>query len=260
MTVDPGRAGPDPALRGDGVGTPRSEPAARAQLHLILDWARFPHDLVGAAARALEGGVDWVQIRARTVSAADLYALAREIAPRCRERGAGLLINDRVDVALAVGADGVHLAAASLAPAVVRALVGPRRIIGCSVHAVGDASAAARDGADYVTFGHVFATASHPGVPPRGTAALRRVVEAVARPVLAVGGITPDRVGALAATGCAGIAVVGAILGAPDPAEAAREFRRALAGWPRPHRPFPAGPARGPAPQPAVRAGEDPRG
>ena len=108
----------------------------RPQLHLILDRARFPDDLVAPTARALDGGVDWVQIRGGALSAADLYALAREVARLCRAAGAGLLINDRVDVALAVGADGVHLAATSLPPGVVRTLVGPQRVVGCSVQSI----------------------------------------------------------------------------------------------------------------------------
>lgn len=232
----------------------------RAQLHLIVDRTRFPRDLVRTVARALDGGVDWVQLRDHGAPAADVYALARELARICRPAGAGLIINDRVDVALAVGADGVHLGKRSLPPAVVRTLVAPWQLIGCSVHAPAEAAESARGGADYVTFGHVFATASHPGVPPTGVAALRRAVEASV-PVLAVGGITPENVAEVAATGCAGIAVVGAILGAPDPADAARAFRRALEELSRPRYPFPDPSMHGPARQAArtsARGGEHP--
>ncbi len=202
--------------------------ADRAQLHLITDRKRCPGDLVAAVRRALRGGVDWVQIREKTAPAAEVYSLACEISAICRQAGAGLLINDRVDVALAVGAAGVHLARKSLPPAVARGLLAPGQLLGSSVHSLEEAAGGVRAGADYVTFGNVFATGSHPGFPPRGLATLQRVVEAVEAPVLAVGGITADNLPEVLATGCAGVAVIGAILAAPDPAEAAAAFRAIL--------------------------------
>ena len=246
---------------------PREEPHGRRapmtgdgrpQLYLIADLARFPVNLADLVARALDGGVDWVQVRGGHAPAADLYALAAEIERRCGAAGAGVIVNDRIDVALAVGADGAHLGTGGLASGVVRALLAPWQIIGRSVHAPEEVAAAARAGADYVMFGHVFDTASHRGAPPKGVAALRRAVGEAAVPVFAVGGITPQNIADVAATGCAGVAVIGAILGAADPAGAAKTLRRALDEQPEPCRslrrrvrPARAGPA-------AVCSGEHP--
>ncbi|MCL5046186.1 MAG: thiamine phosphate synthase, partial [Actinobacteria bacterium] len=172
------------------------------------------------------------------------YAAALEVGRLCRRAGAGFLVNDRLDVALAAGADGVHLAKRSLPPAAVRPLLRPGMILGCSVHSLEEAVAAAEGGAGYLTFGHVYPTSSHPGQPPRGVSELARVVRAVPVPVLAIGGITPDNAGPVLATGCAGIVVISAILSESDPARAARVLREAVDSFHhRPRFPFP-GPAR----------------
>lgn len=214
--------------------------AGRAQLHLITDSRRCRGDLITAVGRALRSGVDWVQVREKSAPALELYQLVTVLAPLCREAGAGLIVNDRVDVALAAGADGVHLAKKSLPPRLVRPLVGPDLVVGCSVHSLQEAREAAQGGADYLTFGNVFATASHPGFPPKGLESLREVVQAVDVPVIAIGGITLDTLPDVLATGCAGVAVIGALLEAPDPAEATQSFCRALQETPhRPLRPFP---------------------
>lgn len=192
-----------------------------------------------AVALALEGGVDWVQLREKAAPALEVYEEARELLAEAVRRGKGLLINDRVDVALAVGAQGVHLARKSLPPAVVRRLLGPKRLVGVSVHSLDEARAAESAGADYVTFGHVFATSSKPGLPPRGLDELSAVVEGVDIPVLAIGGIHPRNVRAVLETGCAGVAVISAILQAPDPRAAAMAMRAALDAVPtRPRRPL----------------------
>lgn len=218
----------------------------RPQLHLITDRKRCHGDLVDAVRRALLSGVDWVQVREKSAPAADLYELVTTVEPACREAGAGLLVNDRIDIALAAGAQGVHLAKKSLRPRVARRLLTAGQLVGCSVRSIQEALAAAREGADYITFGNVFATASHPGFPPKGLEGLRDVVRCSSVPVLAVGGITLDNLEEVLATGCAGVAVIGAILEAPDPGAAALAFRRALDGAPwAPVRPFPEPPVRG---------------
>jgi thiamine-phosphate pyrophosphorylase len=190
-------------------------------LHVIADQG----DL-GALAQALRGGIDAVQVRNKSLPAADLLAAARRAAPLCQAGGALLLINDRVDVALACGADGVHLAGKSLPPADARRIFGG--LLGVSVHDLAGALAAARAGADYVTFGHVFPTTSKPGLPPQGLRALRAVVDAVDIPVLAIGGIGPGNAADVLAAGCAGVAVISSILAAKDPEAAARRLRQAL--------------------------------
>ncbi len=121
-------------------------------------------------------------------------------------------------MALAVGAAGVHLAGQSLPVAAAVRVAGQRLLVGRSVHDLEEARGAARDGADYLTFGHVFPTASHEGVPPRGLAQLAEIVQAVELPVLAIGGITARNLDQTLATGCAGIAVISAILADANPA------------------------------------------
>lgn len=215
----------------------------RPVLHLITD--RQAPDLVARVDAALRGGVDWVQVRDKSAAAGELYALALDLLPRCRRAGAGLLVNDRVDVALAAGADGVHLARKSLPVAAARPLL-PGRLLGVSVHSLAEAVAAARAGADYLTFGSVFPTRSHPGQAPAGPEALAEVVAAVDVPVLAIGGITPANVAAVLATGAAGVAVISSILEEPDPAAAAARLREALERAPHaPRVPFPARPGPG---------------
>jgi thiamine-phosphate pyrophosphorylase len=147
-------------------------------------------------------------------------------------------------VALAVGAEGVHLAAQSMPVQAAVGLAAGRLLVGRSVHSLAEARDAAASGADYVTFGHVFPTTTHPGVPPRGLSELREIVEAVEVPVLAIGGISIDNLESVLETGCAGVAVISAILSDPDPSRAASRLREALdASRHRPRHPFPS-PAR----------------
>jgi thiamine-phosphate pyrophosphorylase len=163
------------------------------------------------------------------------------------QHGAHLAINDRLDVALAAGAEGVHLAGQSMPVAAAVSLAAGRLLVGRSVHSLTEATQAAASGADYVTFGHVFPTTSHPGLPPHGLDELREIVEAVDVPVLAIGGITVDNLDNVLATGCAGVAVISAILSDPDPSRAAARLRDALdESSYRPRRPFPSPAPRNP--------------
>ena len=198
------------------------------QLHLITDRRRCTGDLLEAVRRALAGGVDWVQVREKSAPALETYSLALRVRDACREVGAGLIVNDRIDIALAIEADGVHLGKKSLPPAAVRPLLAPGQFLGVSVHSLEEAVRAVRAGADYLTFGNVFATDSHPGAPAKGVVALRAIVDMLEVPVLAIGGVTPENVTEVLATGCAGVAVIGAILAAADPAAAAARLRDAL--------------------------------
>lgn len=205
----------------------------RFQIHLIADPKR------GRTSLAALGGVDAVQLREKGGPALGLYETALAVAPAVREAGAILLINDRADVALAAGADGVQLAAKSLPPGTARRVVGDNLLLGVSVHGVEEARRAG-DAADYLTFGHVYPTSSKPGLPPRGVRELARVVEAVELPVLAIGGIEPSNVREVLATGAAGVAVISAILDAGDPRSAAARLREAAEGSPHaPRHPFP---------------------
>jgi thiamine-phosphate pyrophosphorylase len=203
-------------------------PAHSHQLHLVTEPRKHADELVRSVALALDGGVDCVQLRDKSSSAANLFAQTKQLLTVVRQHGASLAVNDRLDVALAANASGVHLAAQSLGVAEAVRLAQGRLVVGRSVHSLDEAITAARDGADYVTFGHVFPTSTHPGVPPRGLVELRSIVEAVDIPVLAIGGITTDNLDEVLATGCVGVAVISAILSSPDPYDAAASLRRAL--------------------------------
>jgi len=179
--------------------------------------------------RALRGGADAVQLRERDLPADQLLDLALRIAALCRRHRAMFLVNDRVDVALASGADGVHLPASSFAVADARRLLGNQRIVAASTHTPEEARTAADAGADFIVFGPVRPTPSKAGYgPPRGVDELRRVAAAVAVPVLAIGGIDTSCAAQVVAAGASGIAVIRAILAADRPESAAAELRAAI--------------------------------
>jgi thiamine-phosphate diphosphorylase len=170
-----------------------------------------------------------VQLREKDLALRDLLGLAISLREAARGHGARLLINDRADVALAVGSDGVQRTHDSLPVAALRGILPKPALIGASVHSEGEARQAARDGADFLVFGPVYDTPSKRRYgPPQGLSSLARVTAAVERPVLAIGGITPSRVAEVLGHGAAGVAVISAILGAERPAEATKAFLEAL--------------------------------
>jgi thiamine-phosphate pyrophosphorylase len=248
------------------------------RLYLVTDRSLRPDgDLVAVVRDCLAAGLPAVQVREKDLAAAALAALCRSLLPLTRAAGARLVVNDRADVALAVGADGVQRTGTSLPVADLRAVAGGRLLIVASVHAEDEAVAAAEAGADWIVFGPVHDTPSKRRYgPPQGLARLERVARAVPVPVIAIGGITPARVADVMAAGARGVAVISAILAAPSPADATRRFLEALdraslphAGSTPPragvHDPRAAGPpaARdprqpGPAPAPDPRAGSTP--
>jgi len=182
-----------------------------------------------AITAALAAGVDTLQLRDRGAAGGELLAAATALRTLTRRRGARLLVNDRLDVARAADADGVHLPAASFAVADARRLLGPHALVGRSTHAPDEAIAAGRDGADYVVLGPIFATPSKAAYgPPLGLAAIAAAVAPGASPIVAIGGITPERAAQARAAGAAGVAVVRALLDAPDPDAAAAALVAAL--------------------------------
>ncbi len=199
-------------------------PRSAAHLQLVTSRVAELTLAIGAAAR---GGIDSVQVRDRAATPAELCAIARDAAAACGGR-AGVFVNGRADVARAAGASGAHLPSFGTAVAAARDVLAPAQQVGVSVHSVEEAIVALREGADYLLFGHVYPSGSHPGVPGRGLGLLRDVVEAADVPVLAIGGIDAGRVAETMATGCAGVAVISAILGRDDPELAARSLRAAL--------------------------------
>ncbi|HLH26970.1 MAG TPA: thiamine phosphate synthase [Chloroflexota bacterium] len=184
-----------------------------------------PLDAVVAA--ALDGGVNLVQLREKDLPARELWSLAT----RLRELTAGralFLVNDRLDVALAAGADGVHLAGHSLPPAAARALLGPDRLIGCSVHDAAQAEEAARGRPDYLFVGTLYPSRSHPGQPAAGPRLVEELRETTDVPLVGIGGITVRTAREVLMAGARGVAVISAIMAAPDPAAAAARLRDAL--------------------------------
>ena len=180
-----------------------------------------------AVAQAIEGGANLVQLREKDLPAAELLALADKL--RAVTRGRALfLVNDRLDVALACAADGVHLPERGLSVAVARRLAGEGFIIGRSVHSTAEAVLAQEQGADYVQVGTIFASRSHSGQSVAGLALLEAAAREVTIPILAVGGITAANVGEVIGAGASGAAVISAILGAPSPREAARALSEAM--------------------------------
>jgi thiamine-phosphate diphosphorylase len=166
--------------------------------------------VVGKAGSAARAGVDLIQIRERDLEASDLLALARSVLTAAAGTRARTLVNDRLDVALAAGAHGVHLPSHAMDARAARAIVPDGFLIGRSVHSEAEAVEAERSGCDYLVFGSVFASGSKPaGHAVAGLDALARVCQRVALPVLAIGGVTLARVPSIVAAGAAGIAAIG---------------------------------------------------
>ena len=194
-------------------------------LYLITDRAASPRPPADVVEECLSAGLRAVQLREKDLEVRDLLALGTTLREATRRQGARLVVNDRADVALATGADGVQRTHASLPVSALRAIAPPGFLVGASVHSMAEACAAERDGADFLLFGPVYDTPSKRRYgPPQGLSALERVTSAVACPVLAVGGLTPERVRDVLAAGAAGVAVIGAIYGAARPADAAKAF------------------------------------
>jgi thiamine-phosphate pyrophosphorylase len=180
---------------------------------------------------ALRGGARAFQLREKDLQPRDLYPLALRMRQLTQAYGARLLINDRLDVALAVNADGVHLTTASLPASVARRLLGPDRLLGVSTHSLAEAQAAAEEGADFVVFGPVFFTPSKaPYGQPIGVDALRAVRAALGLPILAIGGIKKANLDQVIAAGADGIAVISAVISADDPAAATQDLLATLDG------------------------------
>jgi thiamine-phosphate pyrophosphorylase len=200
------------------------------RLCLVTDRRQTDRDLVAIVAECVAAGLPAVQLREKDLPALEVLDLARKLRDVTRPRGARLIVNERVDVALAAGADGVQRTETSLAIADLRAIAAGRLKVGASVHALDQARDAEAAGADWIVFGPVYDTPSKRAYgPPQGLAKLAAVVKAVRTPVIAIGGITPARVADVRATGASGIAVISAILAAPSPAAATRQFLDALA-------------------------------
>lgn len=195
------------------------------ELHFITGGGLPVPALLKVAAAVLPY-VDYIHLRDKQLPAGAQYEAVMEL-HRAGIPLASIMVNDRLDVALAAGAGGVQLAGHSL-PASAARRAAPSLRIGCSVHSPAEAALAAEAGADYCLFGHVFATSSKAGLPGRGLGMLRETAHSCPVPVIAIGGIRPDNAGDIIRSGAQGIAVLSGISGSPDPAEQAKAYRTAI--------------------------------
>ena len=200
-------------------------------LYLITDRRVLPpgRTLLEAVEGALAGGIRAVQLREKDLSVAELYPLAQEMRDLTRRYRARLLINDRLDLAQAVQADGVHLGGHSLPTAVARQILGNSFLIGVSTHDPAEISLHANAEADFVTFGPVYATPSKLAFgDPVGESQLATACDESPLPVFALGGVRRERLAAIKSCGAHGAAMIAAVLAADDPSRAATEL---LAAW-----------------------------
>ena len=199
---------------------------SRPFLCVITDEALCP---VTLAEQALKGGAAMIQLRHKTASGSQLLVWAVEIQKLCQQYQALCIINDRVDIALASKADGVHLGQQDLPARAARKLLGETAIIGVTASSLKEALQAEQDGADYIGFGHIYPTYSKlKESSPLGLDILQKTAALVSLPILAIGGINQENAASVISSGASGIAVISAVSRANDPARAARELCRAL--------------------------------
>lgn len=203
------------------IGEERRERLERARLYLVCD--RRPPEFLRAA---LAGGVDVVQLRDKTASEDELLAAASTFRKCVDEAGALFILNDRPDLAVAAGADGVHVGQEDMDPVAARAIVGAERIVGRSTHSAAQVDAAT--GVDYIAVGPVHATPTKPGRRAAGLDPVRHAATHARVPWFAIGGIADETIGAALEAGARRVVVVRAITEAPDPRAAARALSLAL--------------------------------
>lgn len=205
---------------------------ARPDLRLIvITDARIaaPRLVVDVVRAALRGGAPAIQLRMKDAPARDQLAAATELRGYTRAAGALLFVNDRLDVALAAGADGVHLGPDDIPVRAARAATPTGFLIGYSTDDAETARRAEREGADYIGCGAVFGTSSKDvGAEAIGTARLDQVARSVSIPVIGIGGIGAGNVARVASTSAAGVAVIGAVMGAEDPGAAVQQLLAAF--------------------------------
>jgi thiamine-phosphate pyrophosphorylase len=200
------------------------------RFHVLTDTVlqvRFSH--VELARLAIAGGADTVQLRDKGDSTREMIRIAAEMATVCREAGVPFIVNDRIDVAIASRADGVHLGQSDFPIPLARRLLGEEVIIGGSAGTIEEARLCISQGADYVGFGPVYETGSKDDAGPvSGLALLAEVASSLGLPVIAIGGIGEENIRRVMRTGIHGIAVISAVCCRPDPLGAARSLRRML--------------------------------
>lgn len=198
-------------------------------LYLIADTGLFQKDIISSVRRSIDGGVKAIQLRGKNLPAREILRIGERLRLLTSEYSVKLFINDRIDVAMILGADGVHLGQNGLPVGIVRKILGDSLIIGVSTHSLKEAKDAERGGADFITFGPIFATPSKVVYgPPVG---LRRLVNLTGRikiPVFAIGGINMDRIQDVMKKGANGVAVISAILNSESVYDAAASMLNEL--------------------------------
>jgi thiamine-phosphate pyrophosphorylase len=194
-------------------------------LYVVLDrTVARGRDLDDLLAAAIEGGCRMVQLREKEWPSGRVLPLAQRLRARCRATGVTFVVNDRVDLALALDADGVHLGQDDLPARLARPLLAPRMILGISTHSVSQARAAQADGADYVAVGSMFATRSKAEFELVGPELVRKLRAEIRVPLVGIGGITHDNVDEVIRAGADGVAVISAVCAADDPRAASARF------------------------------------
>ena len=200
---------------------------------LVTDRAQARRPLTEIVGAALSGGCRWVSLREKDLPEDEQVVLARMLIAMARKHGARLMLHGEAALAEVAGVDGVHLPSGTDAAA-ARALLGPDKLIGVSLHTVTEAAAINPQAADYALAGPAFETPSKPGYGPEiGRKGLIEIARACRAPVLAIGGINTARVGEVIAAGCAGVAVMGGVMRAADPALEVGALVATLKGYPR---------------------------
>lgn len=210
------------------------------KLYLITDRKLNPQrSLIDTVETALSAASEFgsrppiaVQLREKDMDGRAMMHLAMELGQVCRRYRVPMLINGRIDVALAAHADGVHLPADGISASDARKLLGQSKLIGVSTHSAAEITRAEAQGADFAVFGPVFAPNSKGNyAPPSGPDGLASACSAASIPVFALGGITADRAAELEDSGAAGVAVIGAVIGAKDPAQSTLDLIKAMREW-----------------------------
>ena len=181
--------------------------------------------LVDVVKESLDGGVTMIQLREKSLDEGKFLEEAKELQALCRERHVPFIVNDNVDIAKAMDADGVHVGQDDMAELDARAKLGPDKLIGVSAHTVEEALLAEKQGADYLGVGAVFPTSSKSDVGEMSYETLKAICKAVSIPVVAIGGISGENVGKLAGSGICGVAVISAIYAAKDVKAAAADLK-----------------------------------
>ena len=208
----------------------REEIRASMLLYAVTDrrWLKQGQSLTAVCRDVLDSGATFLQIREKDLDRAAFEREAGELKELCARRRVPFVVNDSVEIALAIGADGVHVGQSDIRGRDIRAMIGPDRILGISAGTAEEAAAAQRAGADYIGAGAVFGTGTKEGARNLSMEQLRAITRAVSIPVVAIGGIGPGNLRQLRGSGVDGVAVVSAIFAAEDPGAAAAELFKIL--------------------------------